>query len=179
VGVDLSQVAIEKARQRYRHVEFIAADIMNWDCPRDSFDLVVSHEVLEHIEQQEAYLEKAHGLLKQGGFLILTTPNKRTCDAMPGQSMIGSQLQPIEKWLYPAQLERLLSSRFEVARTTIVVPGRAASGMHRFVCAPLLRAILWRLHVGWIYDAIILDLGFGLHFLVVAQKQRFPDPTTT
>jgi len=40
----------------------------------DSFDCVLSTEVLEHTELPEAYLAEAYRVLKPGGFLVLSAP---------------------------------------------------------------------------------------------------------
>ena len=67
-GVDL---APETARGRYPHLRFHDAHSM----PDGPFDIVVSQEVIEHIDNQKAYGETASRVLRTGGYLILTTPN--------------------------------------------------------------------------------------------------------
>ncbi len=42
--------------------------------PKDSFDVVVSTHVIEHIYDPKVFIEKAHEVLKPGGVLILETP---------------------------------------------------------------------------------------------------------
>jgi ubiquinone/menaquinone biosynthesis C-methylase UbiE len=49
-----------------------------------SFDLVLSHSVLEHVESAEHYLEECHRVLRSGGILFLQTP--------PYLSFAGSHL---------------------------------------------------------------------------------------
>lgn len=41
------------------------------------FDYVVSFQVIEHIEKDEFFLREVYRVLKPGGILILTTPNKK------------------------------------------------------------------------------------------------------
>lgn len=171
VGVDLADVAIKEASRRYPHVEFVVADIPTWDYPRASFDIVVSHEVLEHIEEQEAYLEVAYGLLRKGGYLVLTTPNKRTADAYPRDESAADELQPIEKWLNVGELKRMLSRRFRIVRLTTIMPGFGVNGVYRIVSSPIVRAVLRRIGVCWIFDEVALDLGFGLHILAIGRKE--------
>ncbi len=43
----------------------------------DSFDYVVSFQVIEHIEDDHLYLKEIHRVLKPGGKFIVTTPNKK------------------------------------------------------------------------------------------------------
>jgi len=42
---------------------------------KNSFDLVVSLEVIEHVEKAEQFLSEIHRILKPGGHLLLSTPN--------------------------------------------------------------------------------------------------------
>lgn len=170
VGVDLAEDAIREAAKRYPHVEFVAADIVNWEYPRAAFDMVVSHEVLEHVEQQQAYLEVACGLLREGGYLVLTTPNKHTFDALSDGDSLAGDLQPIEKWVTAAELKRMLRAHFSVVRMTSICAGYGSKGMYRVVSSPVVRAALRRLGVGWIFDKIALELGFGLHLLAIGRK---------
>ncbi|HXQ32933.1 MAG TPA: class I SAM-dependent methyltransferase, partial [Anaerolineales bacterium] len=78
IGVELSPKTVETARQRFPAAEFEASDVFKWEHAAGSFDVVVSQEVLEHVDQQALYLELAANLLRDKGFLILTTPNKYT-----------------------------------------------------------------------------------------------------
>jgi SAM-dependent methyltransferase len=41
----------------------------------DSFDAVVSVEVLEHVERDDQFIENVFRVLKPGGFFLMTTPN--------------------------------------------------------------------------------------------------------
>jgi 2-polyprenyl-3-methyl-5-hydroxy-6-metoxy-1,4-benzoquinol methylase len=42
----------------------------------DSVDFVVTFQVIEHIQDDKFFLEDIHRVLKPGGTLLLTTPNK-------------------------------------------------------------------------------------------------------
>jgi hypothetical protein len=132
--------------------------------------MVVSHEVLEHIERQEAYLEVAYELLRKGGYLILTTPNKRTVEASATDEHAAGELQPIEEWVTIGELKRMLLRRFSIVRATTICPGFGSKGMYRIVSSPVVRGALRRLGVAWIFDKMALDLGFGLHILAIGRK---------
>jgi len=42
----------------------------------DTFDLVVSHHVIEHVEDQELHLSELHRVLRPDGLAYLATPNR-------------------------------------------------------------------------------------------------------
>jgi SAM-dependent methyltransferase len=42
------------------------------------FDFVISFQVIEHIKDDQLFISEAHRVLKKGGKLLLSTPNKLT-----------------------------------------------------------------------------------------------------
>jgi 2-polyprenyl-3-methyl-5-hydroxy-6-metoxy-1,4-benzoquinol methylase len=43
----------------------------------ETFDLVICNDVIEHLDEQEELIGEIYRVLKPGGYLYLTTPNKR------------------------------------------------------------------------------------------------------
>jgi SAM-dependent methyltransferase/uncharacterized protein YeeX (DUF496 family) len=80
VGIDISTDAVEYAQAHYGgdDIEFIAADCRKTPFLDNHFDLVISFEVLEHIEDYKAYLAEARRILRKDGFFLVSTPNKKT-----------------------------------------------------------------------------------------------------
>jgi 2-polyprenyl-3-methyl-5-hydroxy-6-metoxy-1,4-benzoquinol methylase len=76
VGLDASEQGITIAKQSFPECKFIEADIYDQP-PSDllqSFDIVISVEVIEHLLFPKELARYAQQCLKPGGSLILTTP---------------------------------------------------------------------------------------------------------
>ncbi|MEJ5187073.1 MAG: class I SAM-dependent methyltransferase [Candidatus Geothermincolales bacterium] len=78
VGVDLAPEAIYHARKTYRreNLRFLYMDICSLDLEDESFDLVCSLQVVEHLHHPEKLMEEARRVLKKGGVCVITTPNR-------------------------------------------------------------------------------------------------------
>jgi 2-polyprenyl-3-methyl-5-hydroxy-6-metoxy-1,4-benzoquinol methylase len=171
LGVELSPAAVAAATERYPHARFLAADLTRWDHPRGEFDVVVSSEVIEHLEDQAQHARMAYELLRPGGFLILTTPNARTMGAMPEPQRSSWSTQPIEKWLTIAQLESLLVAQgFRIESAGTVVAGFGERGRYRIVNSHKVARLFGRLGFGETWHALRLAGGYGLHTVVLAQR---------
>jgi len=78
-GGDISPTAIAHARTHYAgraNLDFREADCAALPFADGSFDVVVSFETLEHIEAQEAFLGEIRRVLRPGGFVAISCPNK-------------------------------------------------------------------------------------------------------
>jgi 2-polyprenyl-3-methyl-5-hydroxy-6-metoxy-1,4-benzoquinol methylase len=79
VGVDISAEAIASAQQHFAsdNVKFIQNDAET--LPRHfeprSFDLIVSFETIEHVQDPELFLRNIRDLLKPGGVVAISCPN--------------------------------------------------------------------------------------------------------
>ena len=74
-GVDISKVAISKARKTYSKLKFINADLENLPIKNNEFDLVFSAFVLEHLSNAEKMLKEAIRVIRNNGKIILIAPN--------------------------------------------------------------------------------------------------------
>lgn len=85
-GVDVEEKVIEYATKRYAggNCKFIKYDGSRLPFNDNSNDIVTSFQVIEHIDNDRAFAAEIHRVLKPGGKLFMTTPNKAT-RLKPGQ----------------------------------------------------------------------------------------------
>jgi 2-polyprenyl-3-methyl-5-hydroxy-6-metoxy-1,4-benzoquinol methylase len=166
-GVDLSDDAIAQAKSRFPKVSFLAGSALELSLPEGHFDVVVSQEVIAHVPDQTAYLERAARLLKPNGHLIVTTVNKFVHFRNPWPP---SPEGHIEQWLSRRALKRLLRPRFRVLQSTTAVP-MGHAGILRLVNSWKLN---WALELVFSRDRIDTVkewAGFGWTQIVLAQRR--------
>jgi 2-polyprenyl-3-methyl-5-hydroxy-6-metoxy-1,4-benzoquinol methylase len=78
VGVDIDESTITYAKARYYHplIQFLCDNAVDPTLPErlGTFDTIISFETIEHIEQEQRFLENVYRLLKPGGTLVMSTP---------------------------------------------------------------------------------------------------------
>jgi 2-polyprenyl-3-methyl-5-hydroxy-6-metoxy-1,4-benzoquinol methylase len=81
-GIDKNTELIAALSAEYPSSTFIAANIPpltganGLSLPDNTFDYIVTFQVIEHIENDDLFIREAHRVLKPGGKLLLTTVNK-------------------------------------------------------------------------------------------------------
>src|SRR5213594_1567576 len=98
MGIDLSEVGIHIARNRYPKVEFFTRDIFA-EPLSPCHDLVVASEVIEHVRDQARFVNLLVDAACPGGHLLLTTPNGHVEQRWKSRSDFHPQ--PIDRWLAP------------------------------------------------------------------------------
>lgn len=73
LAVDVDKASLEFLASNYR-VNTLELDIEKESLPETLFDLVLIGEVLEHIKNPSAMLQKIYQSIKPGGYIIVTTP---------------------------------------------------------------------------------------------------------
>ncbi len=109
LGADLDQQSIDHARRRYRapNLGYRQADCTALPLAENSFDAVVSFETLEHLEAQQALMTEFRRVLKPGGFLLLSSPDRKTYS-----DQTGFDNPHHVRELYREELEALLKAHF-------------------------------------------------------------------
>jgi ubiquinone/menaquinone biosynthesis C-methylase UbiE len=78
-GVDLSGKAIQSAQRRYgaaTNLRYLCGDCYGLPFEKNSFDVVVANEMIEHVEDHDALIAEALRVLASDGLFIVSTPNK-------------------------------------------------------------------------------------------------------
>ncbi len=76
-GIDKNEDLIGSLQREYPQSTFIEANIPPLSGLADNtFDFIVTFQVIEHIENDNLFIKEAHRVLKPGGKLLLTTVNK-------------------------------------------------------------------------------------------------------
>ena len=85
-GVDVDQDVVDYASETYESTnckfDYYDGGVLPYD--DDSFDVVVSFQVIEHVAEDVGFARQLARVLKKGGRLFITTPNKAT-RIRPGQ----------------------------------------------------------------------------------------------
>jgi len=77
VGVDISISPLKEAKKQCgNNIGLVAADGQHLPIAPDSFDVVVSFETIEHVEDPEVFLAETVRVLKEDGVLVISTPNR-------------------------------------------------------------------------------------------------------
>ncbi|MEN1729274.1 MAG: class I SAM-dependent methyltransferase [Pseudomonadota bacterium] len=77
IGVDVSENAVSIARETNQApgIEFHLIDGKQLPFEADTFDVVISCQVIEHIVDYEVYIGEIQRVLTPGGIVVFTTPN--------------------------------------------------------------------------------------------------------
>jgi GT2 family glycosyltransferase/glycosyltransferase involved in cell wall biosynthesis/SAM-dependent methyltransferase len=78
VGIDNSKAAISFARQHYSlpNIEFVIGNCIRLPFLSETFDLITSFELIEHLTDPEAYLAEVHRVMRKNGLFVVSTPNR-------------------------------------------------------------------------------------------------------
>lgn len=111
VAVDYDAATVAHVRARYPRVDVVAGNLASLPVPDRSVDVVVNFQVIEHLWDQPQFIGECRRVLRSGGLLLISTPNRVTFT--PGSD---TPLNPFHtRELNAAELAELLTDGgFEV-----------------------------------------------------------------
>ncbi len=112
-GIDISAEAIKHANTTYHraNLSYQQSDVLSSELPTNSFDVVVSFETLEHLAEHEQLLKNFKRVLKPGGLLVISSPDKSEYS-----DKTGFNNEYHVKELYRHELEELLQAHFKYSK---------------------------------------------------------------
>jgi SAM-dependent methyltransferase len=94
-GVDISKVAVEEAIAKFGNY-YSYGDIFTYKEEKfEYFDIVILTEIIEHINDPIPFLQALVDIIKPGGKIILTTPNR---SFYPSDIIWATENPPIHCW---------------------------------------------------------------------------------
>ena len=75
-GTDISQVAVEYGRGKYRGIRLEVQPAEELAFEDGAFDVVLSFDLFEHIARIDRHVGEVHRVLRPGGHYLFQTPNK-------------------------------------------------------------------------------------------------------
>ena len=110
IGVDISQDAVAHAQEKYqaKNLEFRVGSCAAIPLDDASVDVVVSFETIEHLDQHESMMRQIKRVLRPGGVLVISSPDKLQYSDKQNYS------NPYHvKELYRDEFNKLLSSYYK------------------------------------------------------------------
>ncbi|HEX8900663.1 class I SAM-dependent methyltransferase [Vitreimonas sp.] len=172
-ATDLSPHVLGRASERVPDVRFIAGDFMALDIEPASFDVVVTLEVLSHVADHRAFVEKLHTILRPGGFLMLATQNRPVLERF--NDVAAPQPGQLRRWFDRSELETLLDPFFAVERLETITPV-ASKGPLRLVAGRKMKRLI-RAVVGRSLERALAKAGLGWTLMVLARKRDLAAPS--
>jgi len=124
-GVDREPDAIAYSKRKYagESVQFRQMDALDITYPNDSFDVVVCIEVLQQLADPHKSLAQIRRVLKRGGVLFLTAPNKEILSPASGRT---SCKYHVHEFTFE-ELEEALKKQF---RSVVIVESPTENGSY-------------------------------------------------
>lgn len=170
-GLELSREAVRAAKIKYPHIDFFDGDLFEVLKETGKFDIVVSQEVIEHVEDQKLFIDQVAESLVEGGHFIFTTPNAWTQAHRTEKEHAEWALQPIENWIDRNDIKRLMKDKFEIFEIKSIIFGFGTTGIFRIINSYKLKTILETMGLYNIFQKAALKFDCGLHLIVHAIKK--------
>jgi SAM-dependent methyltransferase len=104
IGLDYDEQTVAHVRAKYPRIDVRHGNLADLPLPAGAVDVVVNFQVIEHLWDQGRFVAECHRVLRPGGVLLMSTPNRITFS--PGRD---TPLNPFHtRELNAAELTELL-----------------------------------------------------------------------
>ncbi len=115
-GVDISKKALNIAKQKNPGCNFCTGSVYDLSFKKNSFDLVLATEVLEHLENPEKALQEIKRISKN--YCLFSVPNEpyfRTMNFLRGKNLtrFGNDIEHVQNWS-SREFVKLIKTYFDV-----------------------------------------------------------------
>jgi ubiquinone biosynthesis O-methyltransferase len=108
-GIDIGSSLVSINKKKTPKGNFKVASASNLPFKNNQFDIVLSTEVIEHVDNQKKALSEMIRVLKKGGILVITTPNKIFKPLFDFLSFVKIRpYQGNEKWIYSWEMLKIM-----------------------------------------------------------------------
>ena len=111
-GLDFSQKAIEMMSKKFPDVGYVLGDATNTNLGSDIYDVVVSGEVIEHLEKPKELVKEMVRICRQNGKIIISTPHLEFDDPEHLWEFDEKDLYDLLSPHGETEIERLESEKF-------------------------------------------------------------------
>lgn len=152
VLIDLSRDRLDAVAQEFglrsngRETKIIVANAQRMDGVDDGeLDMLAAKEIIEHLTDYRPFLKECHRVLRPGGRLYLTTPNRHCIDLWPRGVL--ARIAPPPKRQGPALIREVFGHLFkyltsrEVDLLAELLPPGFKEHTHEFAPGELVRAL--------------------------------------
>jgi len=123
VGVDVSEVAIDRAREIFGHHDwFMTTEEFNSSAV--AADIIIGLELVEHVPDPTSFVAEALAMIRPGGAVLLSTPNR---DALPRHAIWASDPPPVHLFWFSRESFRAIG---EACSAQVSFPGSAGRPVH-------------------------------------------------
>lgn len=82
-------------------IHFVQADAESLPFKRNSFDIIIASEVIEHLNADREFLKEVHSLLKMGGNFFISTPPRYNYPSLIGKFIPKMFKNGLRRLIYP------------------------------------------------------------------------------
>ena len=154
-GIDLSEEAIEFAKNKTNNrIEFKVGSVYHLPWEDNSFDIVLSSDVIEHLEDVSQYLKEIKRVLKPNGKCVISTPIRIT--------EIPLDTEHVVEW-FENEYRDLINNKF---------PGSSFYKSHPIIFMEMMNSVYFKKQ--WVRFFINLLSIFGINiFQTFKSKFRY------